>query len=103
MKNKWYIKQYNNRLEQKANDTLRLIGDFISGEAKLRVPVDTGNLKSSIAYEMSHLSVAIGTNVKYGVYVELGTERQSAQPYLQPSLEDNRKKIQTFFNNMMKK
>jgi HK97 gp10 family phage protein len=30
-------------------------------------------------------TVVTGTNVKYGPYVEFGTSRQSAQPYLYPA------------------
>ena len=32
----------------------------------------------------------IGTNIEYGPYVELGTSRQRAQPYLRPALDEKR-------------
>jgi HK97 gp10 family phage protein len=59
-------------------------------EAKRIVPVDTGNLKNSIRSEIdevthSFVSAVTGTNVEYAPYVELGTSRQSAKPYLRPA------------------
>jgi len=34
-------------------------------------------------------SVYIGTNVEYAEYVELGTSRQKAKPYLKPAVENH--------------
>ena len=54
-------------------------------------PVDTGRLRSSITEEMGRdsrgLVARIGTNVEYAAYVELGTRRMRAQPYLRPALD----------------
>ena len=60
--------------------------------AKRNAPVDTGRLRSSITRSNvvrngDSLEVAIGTDVEYGPYVELGTSRQRAQPYLRPALD----------------
>ena len=32
----------------------------------------------------------IGTNIEYGPYVELGTSKQRAQPYLRPALDEKK-------------
>jgi hypothetical protein len=32
----------------------------------------------------------IGTNIEYGPYVELGTSRMAAQPYLRPAYDENK-------------
>lgn len=32
----------------------------------------------------------IGTNIEYGRFVELGTSKQRAQPYLRPALDEKR-------------
>ena len=54
-------------------------------------PVDTGRLRSSIANEIGQdgegLVAVIGTNVEYAPYVELGTSKMAAQPFLLPALE----------------
>jgi HK97 gp10 family phage protein len=52
-------------------------------------PVDTGRLQASIDYvivrDAKGLVGYVGSNVEYAIYVELGTWRTSAQPYLRPA------------------
>ena len=70
--------------------------------AKLFCPVDTGRLRSSIQiveFNPQAPSAVVGTDVEYAEYVEFGTSRQSAQPYMRPAalegekiLEDEAKK-----------
>ena len=59
--------------------------------AKQLCPVDTGRLRSSITNELGQdgdgLVATIGTNVEYAPYVELGTSKMAAQPFLLPALE----------------
>jgi HK97 gp10 family phage protein len=54
-------------------------------------PKDTGRLQGSITHKpnLSEKAVYIGTNVEYAPYVELGTSRQKAQPYLRPAATDH--------------
>jgi len=58
--------------------------------AKRLAPVDTGRLRSSIANELGRdskgLVARVGTNVEYAPYLELGTRRMSARPFLRPAL-----------------
>jgi HK97 gp10 family phage protein len=53
-------------------------------------PVDTGRLRSSITHEIAadHRGLVgrVGTDVEYAPYVEYGTSRSPAQPYLRPAL-----------------
>ena len=59
------------KLNQQA---LEAIGATAERYAKEKTPVDTGRLQGSIAHAVrpSESAVYIGTNVEYGVYVELG-------------------------------
>lgn len=58
--------------------------------AKRLAPVDTGRLRSSITYEIGQEGTVIvgrvGTNVHYAPYLELGTRRMRARPFLRPAL-----------------
>ena len=74
---------------------LEAIGMFVDGEAVLRCPVDTGNLRSSIRYIVNSdkKSVIVGTNTEYAVFVEKGTGKAAAQPFLTPAAEENVKQI----------
>lgn len=53
--------------------------------------VRTGRLRSSITWrlgsDVNGIYADIGTNVEYAAYVELGTSRAPAYPYLRPALE----------------
>lgn len=61
----------------------------IESNAIARTPVDTGNLKGSINTRIydDGLSASIGTPIEYAPYVEYGTRRAKAQPFLFPSFE----------------
>ena len=91
------------------------------GYAKDLTPVDTGNLRNSIAHKVDSAgnAVYIGTNNEYAAYVELGTGKYTqggrqdpwvyqdeegnwhhthgrrAQPYLKPAVADHK---QTYRN-----
>lgn len=77
------------RIAEQIDRALTAVGLYVEGEAKLRCAVDTGNLRGSIDNKVDGDHVIIGTNVEYAVFVEKGTSRQKAQPYLTPSAEEN--------------
>lgn len=95
---------------------LEMVGLKAEGIAKRLAPVDTGLLRNSITHFASGQSFSytytdnkdeqsgtyagvkgderdqcmyIGTNVEYAAYVEKGTSRTPAQPFLQPAAEDH--------------
>lgn len=69
----------------------------VESEAKKACPVDTGRLRSSITGRVEGTTGIVGTNVEYASYVEFGTDRQAAQPFLFPAAEQVRAKIKEFF------
>lgn len=79
---------------------LETIGLLAEGYAKRACPVGTpestgipgyqgGTLRESITYEVSGDSAYIGTNVEYAPYVELGTRKMQAQPFLRPAATEH--------------
>ena len=74
---------------------------MVERDAKKLCPVDTGRLRSSITHEIKGLTGKVGTNVEYARAVELGTEKQSPQPYLRPALHANEKKILALFRKII--
>ena len=68
----------------------KALGDIASG-AKNRAPVDTGALRNSITTQTQgnrdYARGEVGPTVNYGGYVERGTSRMSAQPYLRPATD----------------
>ena len=72
----------------------------IAEEAKLRVPVDTGDLKKSIGVTRRKGDVNIvrfsisprkgkGLGGWYAHFVEFGTSKQPAQPFMRPAYENS--------------
>lgn len=62
--------------------------------AKGYCPVRTGTLRRSIHTEMDEsradvIAARIGPDAPYGPYVEFGTRRQRAQPYMRPAVDQD--------------
>lgn len=68
-------------------------GQIVRDEAKAVCPVDTGELRRSISSSAQGLTSTIGTNKEYAMYVEFGTCKMAAQPYLVPSLTGSKDEI----------
>jgi len=101
----------------------------VENSAKMKAPVDSGNLRNSITHVVQGNEGIVGTNVEYAPYVEFGTglfsslgdgrkdvpwryqsadgswhttSGQQPQPYLQPALLENKKTIEKMFNKALK-
>lgn len=74
-------------LPEQIEQALTAIGLTAESYAKRDCPVDTGRLRNSItnAVRTDEKAVYIGTNVEYAAFVELGTSRMKARPYLKPA------------------
>jgi HK97 gp10 family phage protein len=79
--------EFADRLEQ----ALTAIGLTAESYAKRDCPVDTGRLRNSItnAVRVDEKAVYIGSNVSYAAFVELGTSRMKARPYLKPAATEH--------------
>ena len=117
------IKSLDRKLSKIANiDLTQSLNEcclLVENDAKVRCPVDEGNLRRSITHEVDGNTGIVGTNVSYAPYVESGTglfssqgngrqDRwsyqdaqgnwystigQKPQPYLHPALRHNKKQI----------
>jgi hypothetical protein len=56
-------------------------------DAQAFCPVDTGNLRSSIGWEMSGLEGEFGPTAEYGAYVEEGTSTMAPHGYVGPAFD----------------
>lgn len=77
----------------KIQDELNRIGQQIVNDAKKTVPVDTGSLRDSLKYESTFISfdkfnISIYERY-YGVYVNNGTYKMKARPYLTDAVKKN--------------
>jgi len=80
------------RLRAEAIDTVAYVPDRVAARASMLAPVDTGTLAASIHSErVSDVHWEIVANPRgrqgqgYAGFVELGTSKMAAQPYLRPA------------------
>lgn len=80
----------------RARELVKKAAYELEARAKTEVPVDTGNLKNSIStsFENDGLTGVVSTNVEYAAYVEFGTRRMAARPYMTPAAEQVRKSFE---------
>ena len=82
---------------------LEIIGGKAESYAKRLCPVDTGNLRNSITHQqMNENTEVVGSNVDYAPYVELGTHRMAAKPFLRPAAEGHTTEYKAIIENIMK-
>lgn len=78
-----------------SGDILENICKIVVQESKQIVPVDTGYLRDHIGYDIdiAHSNAHIIADADYAGYVEWGTSRMKAQPYLLPAIENVRNRL----------
>ena len=76
----------------------------LQGEAyaKRYCPVDTGRLRNSITHTTDEDSAYIGTNVEYAPYVEYGTSKTKAQPFLAPAAQNHSDEYKEIFESYLR-
>lgn len=107
---KWNGEEVKRRAEEAAKLSSFELGLIVQGQAKLLAPVDQGRLRASITTASGagqrtkpsgkgavstdlinkpsdQFETFVGTPVFYGPYVEYGTVRSDAQPFLRPALD----------------
>lgn len=60
----------------------------IAVEAENNCPVDTGYLRSTVFVTKNGDDVEVGFEAPYASYVEFGTYKMAAQPFLRPALDN---------------
>lgn len=124
-----FISKLDRLQKQEYIDTLEKACFLVENKAKIKAPVDTGQLRASITHEIDGETGIVGTNVEYAPYVEFGTgvwavegngrdtpwsyqradgewvttNGNKPQPFLIPSLLENEKEIVKLFQDAIKK
>lgn len=63
--------------------------EAIVPEMQRLTPVDTGELRSSEGAEIDGDVVIVFAGTDHSTYVELGTSKMAAQPYMRPAIDTN--------------
>ncbi|WP_235939398.1 HK97-gp10 family putative phage morphogenesis protein [Occultella kanbiaonis] len=84
------------RMGQLAQVVVRKTALDIERDAKAFVPVDTGNLRSSISHsdlrgvgQSGVLEAEVGPTANYGHFVEFGTSQHGPAAYMGPAMDRN--------------
>lgn len=83
-----------NERRQAQRDGLEAGARIVETHSKLICPVDTGFLRNSIQVDdVTPVEAIIAPHTEYAEHVEFGTERQRAQPYMRPALDQHETEI----------
>ena len=108
---KSYKKEVAEAVQGAIDKTLTAMGDKAVQLAQNYATVDTGNMRASITHQRYDDKTEIfGTSnsqapikpVKYAQYVELGTKRMKAPPFIRPAVERHRQDYISIIQENMK-
>ncbi|MGJ9384256.1 HK97-gp10 family putative phage morphogenesis protein [Salipaludibacillus sp. CF4.18] len=80
------------QIEDANKRMLESVGKAGEGYVKLNTAVDTGAVRDSIKYNVDDKGVSIGstlTSEDYPIYLEKGTSKMAAQPYISTGIMNN--------------
>lgn len=84
---------------------LKQSAEIIRAEAARKAPKRTGKLAGSMAVsEAKNNSIDIGPSKEafYGMFLELGTKKMRARPFLRPSLDEKKYDVKRKFRQILK-
>lgn len=91
------------KIADNKSNAINEIGIDLSGKVSQKAPVDTGELRDSVGYEARSDEAVIGATAKHAPYIELGTSKAPAQPFLEVTVMDNIGTIEKIINKNMSK
>lgn len=114
-----HLGEFKEAEEMQIEQALIAIGMVAETYAKEGCPVDNGRLMNDITHDYDSRTVAIGTNVEYGKWVELGHHQQPGRyvpalgkalvrdfvpghPFLGPAVEDHSAEYRQIVEDAMK-
>ena len=95
----WRAKEVLAEISGRVASGMDKAASFAAEQARGKAPRQTGKLATSIAYEVkargSEITGYVGTGSKvfYGRFVEMGTRKLAARPFLRPAVFENADQI----------
>lgn len=107
------LQQIGTNVSKLENKALKNAADPVLEDAKANAPVKTGKLKKGlkisgiktkdgIKYVLVGVNKSDNSDIFYGKFVEFGTSKMSARPFLGPAYEKNKKEIIESIKNTLK-
>lgn len=80
------LEQKASTIEAETKQAVKEAGYKTERDMKAYTPVDTGTLRRSIHTDMvNDFTAEVGTNIEYAAFVEFGTSKMAAQPFVTPA------------------
>lgn len=83
------FRTFRTNIERDLARLVRIYTQKIQASAKRYAPVRTGRLRAAIQHTLRDLVGTIFSGVDYGIWLEIGTRKMAAQPYLLPALREH--------------
>lgn len=101
-----HVSEVKEELRSRIPVILEAIGLQAEGNAVSEITtlgaVDTGRLRGSISHATDEEAAYIGTNVEYAPYVELGTYKMAARPFLRNAVANYTDEYQRILEDGLK-
>ena len=82
------MERFDSAMQTHVHEQLASWAAEVKASATQRVPVKTGNLRSTIFAKVQEWVAEIGAEATYALYVEFGTRHMLAKPYIYPALQE---------------
>jgi HK97 gp10 family phage protein len=82
------MERFDSGMQRQVHERLANWAAEVKASARQRVPVKTGNLRSSIYSKISEWVAEVGAEAAYAMFVELGTRYMRARPFLYPAVQE---------------
>jgi len=82
------MQRFDSGMQRQVYRYLQSWASDVKAAAMRNAPVRTGHLRSSIYAKIKDWIAEIGAEATYALFVELGTRRMRAQPYLYPAIQE---------------
>lgn len=83
-----YLGKVADRTPEITENIVKTAAYKVERKAKQKCPVDKGRLKGSITTKTQGIEAEVGTNVEYATFIEYGTVKMAAQPFMTPARQD---------------
>ena len=80
-------------ISEKGSALMQKVGVIVEQNCKDLCPVRTGKLQADITANVTDKEVSVGNTLDYALYVNLGTRKQQANPYLENGMLQSKAEI----------
>ncbi len=89
------LRDWTERMRAGVAEEVDVVGQDMVDLARQIVPVRTGFLQSTIMFEINRedFSFTFGASADYAEFVEFGTRKMQAQPFIRPAMDANEGKL----------